>query len=167
MAGKNINKGINVEPLQEFKERVKKDSSQADRNPTMVGKWTGGDASVVHFGDLDIKIGGEGRFNPMQILLASFIACDIDMIAMHASFLGLKINELAIEATGYFNVQSYIAASDQPGSGYQNISYTVKIDAPGITQDQIDYLIERCEKSSPVGDTLTRSVLFELEFVAN
>ena len=165
--GKNLNKGINVETLLDFKERVKKDSSQADRDPTMVGKWTGGDQSLVTIGDVDTLIGGEGIPRPMQFLLASFIACDIDVIAMHASFIGLKFEELSIEASAHFNVQSYIGAAEKPGSGYDNIDYVVRIKAPGITQEQIDYLIERCEISSPVGDTLRRSIPLNLKFVAN
>ena len=144
---------------------MKKDSSLADRDPKMVGKWIGGDEALVTSGDLEILIGGEGRLNPMGMLLASFIACDIDVISMHASFIGLKIEELSIEATGHFNVQSYIGAAEKPGSGYDNIAYIVRINAPGITQDQIDYLIERCEKSSPVGDSLRRSIPLKIKFV--
>lgn len=163
----NLNKGIDIEPLIEFKELVKSDSRHADRDPKMEGKWIGGDAAKVTFGDLEIRIGGDGRFNPMQLLLASFIACDIDLIAMHASFIGLKIEELSIEASGKFNVQSYIGAANEPGSGYRNIDYVVRINAPGITKEQKEYLIERCEKSSPVGDSLNRVIPLNLEFIAD
>lgn len=160
-----LNKGIDTESILEFKESVIKDSSQADRNPTMLGSWTEGDEALVTYGDLEILIGGEGRMNPMQLLLASFIACDIDVISMHASIIGLKIEELSVEATGHFNVQSYIGAAEKPGSGYDNIDYVVRIRAPEITQKQIDYLVERCEKSSPVGDSLSRHIPLNLEFV--
>lgn len=163
----NLNKGIDIEPILAFQERVKKDSSEADRNPTMVGKWTGSDQSLVTIGEHETLIGGKGIPNPMQFLLASFIACDIDLIAMHASFIGLKVEELSIEATAHFNVQSYIGAAEKPGSGYDHIDYVVRIKAPEITQEQIDYLIERCEKSSPVGDSLSRAIPLSLEFVAN
>jgi hypothetical protein len=54
---------------------------------------------------------------------------------------------------------------DKPGSGYDQISYKVILDAPDATSEQIDYLIERCEQSSPVGDTLERNVSMTLEFV--
>ncbi len=42
-----LNKGIDIEPLLKFKERVIKDSSQADRDPTMVGSWPGGEEAPV------------------------------------------------------------------------------------------------------------------------
>lgn len=143
------------------------DSSEADRNPTMVGKWIEGDQSLVTIGEHEILIGGEGIPNPMQYLLASFIACDIDVISMHASLIGLKLEELSIEASAHFNVQSYIGAAEKPGSGYDHIDYVVRIKAAGITKEQIDYLIERCEKSSPVGESLSRAIPLNLEFVAN
>lgn len=161
----NLNKGIEIEPLEKFKQKVIADGRIADREPFMEGKWIGGDASSINFGGLELQIGGEGKLNPMQMLLASFIACDIDVLAMHSSFLGLKIEELTIEASGKFNVQSYIGAADEPGSGYNNIDYTVRIKAPSITPEQQEYLIERCDISSPVGDTLTRPVQLNLEFV--
>jgi len=167
MKKETINKGINIVPLEKFRERAIKDSHEADRNPVMKGRWTEGDEALVTYQDHEIKIGGENNMNPMQMLLASFIACDIDLISMHASFIGLKIDALEIEAQGHFNVQSYIGAADKPGSGYDHIHYTVRLKASGITQEQIDYLIERCEISSPVGDSLTRAIPMKLEFIAD
>jgi len=86
---------------------------------------------------------------------------------MRASFLGLKIESLSVEATGHFNVQSYLGLENKPGSGYDAITYTVRIRVPGARQDQIDFLRDRCEKSSPVGDSLTRPIEMKLEFQAS
>ena len=69
---------------------------------------------------------------------------------------------LSVEASGHFNVQSYMGLEDKPGSGYDQISYKVTVDAPDATPEQIAYLIERCEQSSPVGDTLARNVAMHL-----
>lgn len=163
----NLNKGIDIGPLLAFKEEVRNDSSNADRNPTVVAEWVGGDQSKINMDGIETYLGGEGYLNPMKMLLACFAACDVDVIAMHASFLGLKIESLSIEATGHFNVQSYLGIKDTPGSGYDVISYTIRIEAPDVTQEQIDYLIERCELSSPVGDTFERAVPMKLEFIPN
>jgi len=162
-----LNNGIEVEPLLAFKEKVANDPTNADRNPEVVAEWVGGDQSKISMDGVETYIGGDGYLNPMRMLLACFAACDVDMIAMHASFLGLKIENLSIEVTGHFNVQSYLGLENTPGSGYDDIAYTIRINAPDITQEQIDYLIERCELSSPVGDTLERVVPMKLEFVAN
>ena len=115
---------------------------------------------------IETYLGGEGYLNPMKMLLACLAAWDVDMIAMHASFFGLHIESLSVEASGHFNVRSYLGLDDVPGSGYDGISYTVRINAPDIAQEQIDYLVERCERSSPVGDSLARSIPLKLGFVA-
>ncbi len=84
---------------------------------------------------------------------------------MHSAMIGLEVKSLSVEASGHFNVQSYMGLEDKPGAGYDQISYKVILDAPDATPEQIDYLIERCKKSSPVGDTLERSISMTLEFV--
>jgi hypothetical protein len=81
-----------------------------------------------------------------------------------ATMIGLEVNSLRVEASGHFNVQSYIGLEDKPGAGYDQISYKVVLDAPEATPEQIAYLTERCERSSPVGDTLARKVAMTLEF---
>ena len=147
-----------------FKDTVEADSSKADRWPTVVAHWDGKAASRIQFEDKEAHIGGRGELNPMQFVLAAFAACDVDLVAMHATMIGLEVNSLRVEASGHFNVQSYIGLENKPGSGYDQISYKVILDAPDATPDQIAYLVERCEQSSPVGDTLARNVSMTLEF---
>ncbi len=152
------------ETLFSFKDTVEADSTKADRWPTVVAHWDGKAASRIEFEDKEAHIGGRGELNPMQFVLAAFAACDVDLVAMHATMIGLEVDSLSVEASGHFNVQSYIGLENKPGSGYDQISYKVILDAPDATSEQIDYLIERCERSSPVGDTLARSVAMTLEF---
>ena len=159
--------GVNVAELLEFKNVCKQDSTRADRNPALVAHWEGGSRSRVEFKGMAVHLGGDGEFNPMQMFLATLAACDVDLIAMHASFLGLKIESLSVEATGHFNVRSYLGLDGAPGSGYDGISYTVRLSVPGATPAQIAHLRERCERSSPVGDSMARAIPLKLEFTAN
>lgn len=158
-----INK-VNVKALLDYKKSVEKDSSKADRNPKMIANWIGGDRSRVDFGDISVTFGGENEMNPMQMLLATLASCDVDLIATHASILGLKIENLSVEVSGHFNVQAYLGLENVPGSGYDSISYTVNITAPNATSEQIDYLRKCCERSSPVGDSLTKKIPLKLKF---
>ena len=159
--------GVNVTELLEFKDRVAQDSTKADRNPMLIAHWVGGSRSRVEFKDKVVHIGGDDELNPMQMFLATLAACDVDLVAMHASFLGLKLESLTVEATGHFNVQSYLGLDNAPGSGYDAIAYTVRLSAPGVTPEQIALLRDRCERSSPVGDSLTRAIPLKLEFEAD
>ncbi|HEY5669093.1 MAG TPA: OsmC family protein [Anaerolineales bacterium] len=159
--------GINVAELLEFKNICKQDPSKADRDPVLVAHWVGGSRSRVEFKDKVIHLGGDDEFNPMQMFLATLAACDVDLVAMHASFLGIKIESLSVEVTGHFNVRSYLGLEGAPGPGYDSISYTVRLSAPNITPEQVAQLRERCERSSPVGDSMARVIPLKLEFTAN
>jgi len=158
--------GVNVTEMMRFKDMVAKDSTRADRNPALVAQWVGGSRSRIEFKDKVVHMGGDDDLNPMQMFLAALAACDVDLVAMHASFLGLKIESLSVEATGHFNVQSYLGLDSAPGSGYDAIAYTVHLSAPGVTPEQVAHLRERCERSSPVGDSLRRAIPLKLEFAA-
>jgi uncharacterized OsmC-like protein len=159
--------GVNVPALLEFKNICAQNPENADRNPALVAYWEGSSRSRVEFKGMTVHIGGDDEFNPMQMFIATLAACDVDLIAMHASFLGLKIESLSVEAMGHFNVRSYLGLDEAPGSGYDNISYIVRISIPGATTAQIAYLRERCERSSPVGDSMSRAIPLKLEFAAN
>ena len=159
--------GVNVTEMLEFKNLCRQDPAKADRDPVVVAHWVGGSRSRVEFKDRVVHIGGDDELNSMQILLAALAACDVDLVAMHASLLGLKIESLSVEATGHFNVQSYLGFEGTPGSGYDAISYTVRLSVPGASPEQVAHLRERCERSSPVGDSLARQIPLKLEFESN
>jgi hypothetical protein len=90
----------------------------------------------------------------------------VDVIATHAALIGLPVEGLEIEATGHCDLRAYLAIDQAPGSGYDQITYRARLRAPGATAEQLAYLTERCERSSPVGDTLVRSVPVKLELDA-
>jgi uncharacterized OsmC-like protein len=157
--------GIAIGKWQQLREHVQRDPLRAERNPTAVAQWVGEQRSRIEFGNIVTHLGGQGELNPMQTLLASLAACTVDLIALHASLLGIQVESLSVRATGHFNVRSYLGCDDVPGSGYDTISYTVRLCAPSATQEQIAYLRERCEHSSPVGDSLARPIRMNLEFI--
>ena len=150
--------GVDVDELDGFKEAVVADAGQARSDPRVTARWLGGDASRVECGPAGVEIGGEGNLNPMQALLASLAACEVDVIATHAAVIGLRIEELELEAAGHFDLRSYLGVENAPGSGYQEVTYRARIRAPEATPEQLAYLRKRCQLSSPVGDTLERRV---------
>lgn len=159
----NLN-GVDVEATREFVEAVGGDPVRADRSPTVVARWLGGSRSEVRCGDDVATIGGDGELNPMRMTLASLAACDIDLVAMHAALLGIEIEDLQVEATGFFHVRRYLGLEAPTGAGYQHVRYIVRIKAPAATEDQLVRLRELCETGSPVGDTFERVVPLTLEF---
>lgn len=157
---------IDVEQLRGMQERLKADPTVGNKEPTVLARWIGGGSAEITAGDRKMKIGGEGNLNAMQALLASLAACDIDVILMHAALLGLTVEDLRIEVSGKFNTAGFYGIGEG-GSGYENITYTIHLKAPGATPEASEHLRERCERFSPVGDSLTRAVPLTLIIESN
>lgn len=155
--------GLDVDELEGFKQLVSANPNEARQDQRLVARWLGGDASHIECGAATVMLGGDGNLNAMQALLAGLAACEIDVIATHAALTGLEIAGLEVEATGHFDLRSYLGLDDAPGPGYDEITVRARLRAPDATADQLDYLRRRCERSSPVGDTLVRSVPVTLE----
>ena len=103
----------------------------------------------------------------MKLLLASLVACDVDLVVSRAALLGVEIESLMVEATGHFNVRRYLGLDAAAGPGYERIAYTVRLKTRGGTSVQLAELRRTCEHASPVGDTLQRQVALSLRFDAS
>lgn len=157
--------GYDVEHLEGYIERIRHDRSVADRHPVVVAHWEGASrARIETERRKGFHLGGDDEFSAMQAIIGALAACDVEVVATHATLLGLEINELHVEATGYFNVASLLGVDSPTDAAYESISYKVVIDAPGASQDQIDRIKQACERSSPVGDSLRKAIPLTLEF---
>jgi len=161
MAGEEIINGMNVAELREYIDQVRKDPSEAERNPKIVAKWLGGSRAQVEQEGVVIHMGADQDPSAMWMFLASLAACDVEVVATHASLLGLKLESLEVEATGHFDIQRLLGL-DGPEPGYDRIAYTVRLRAPGATSEQIERLRAMCERGSPVGDSLARAIPLKL-----
>ena len=151
-------KQADVTDVKAFADQVRVTPELADREPHVTARWMGESRAVVTFGSASLHLGGDGELNPMQALLGTLAACDVDLVSMHAAILGIEVIELWIEASGRFHVARYLGLDSERPAGYQNIDYTVHLRARGASLEQIARLRELCETSSPVGDTLSRAV---------
>lgn len=161
--------GFNVERLQKRKEMGAKDPSALVADFEVKAHWEGRARSRVQETQegASIYLGGDGELSPMDAVLGSLAACDVHLIAMHAAMIGLKIEELYIEAKGKADMGRFLGLDQAPGSGYDEITYTVHLRAPGATPEEIAYLKEKCETASPVGDTIAKTVGMKLVFKTN
>lgn len=158
------NHGVDIDKILTVREEIKQDPSKADRNKSLTAEWIGRFRSKIKFADTgqEVCLGGKDEPNAMQMLLATLAACDVDLIAMHASRLGLEIESLSVAVSGHYNITSYVGIESTEGSGYDRISYTIHVAVPRATSEQIAYLRERCSRSSPVGDSLSRAIPLHL-----
>ena len=161
-----LNKGLDMEVYNGFKEKVLEDRTNADRDKTAVARWVQGEETRVVLGDNEVTLGADDGLSSMEMLLTSFAGCDAAMVALHASFMGLKVKSVTVEVNGHYNVAAYLGIEDVPGAGYDRMSTKVYIDAPDATPEQLAYLKHICETGSPVGDSLTGPIPIDLEIIA-
>jgi uncharacterized OsmC-like protein len=163
--GQRLN-GMDVDELREYIDSVTVDGAQADREPTVTARWVGGTRAEVMstLGGPPVYMGGDHDPSAMGILLRALAACDVEVIATRATLLGIEIEELTIDAKGYFNVARYLGVEAPSSAGYQRASYIVHLKTKGgVSPEQIADLSAALE-ASPVGDTFERNVPVSFEF---
>ncbi len=165
--GGSVN-GVDVGELREYIAAVESDTTTADRNPVVVAQWVGGTRAEVtsSLGGQPVYMGGDDDPSAMGMLLRTLAACDIEVVANKAALLGVEIEDLSVEARGYFNVRRYLGLTSDEGPGYQRVSYTIRLRAKNATTEQIEAIRQAVAEGSPVGDTLERSVPVSMEFEA-
>jgi uncharacterized OsmC-like protein len=163
--GQRLN-GLDVDELREYIDSVTADAAQADRDPMVTARWVGGTRAEVMstLGGPPLYMGGDHDPSAMGILLRALAACDVEVVVTRATLLGIEIEDLTIEAKGYFNVAGYLGVEAPSGAGYQRASYTVHLKTKGgASPEQIADLRAALE-ASPVGDTFERNVPVSFEF---
>ena len=160
--GRTLN-GLDAEELEKDVAMLKGDHEKRRSKARLTAEWVGGTrARVYSRSGREIFIGGERDFGGMSAALASFLGCEIDVIATHATLRGIELEKVTIEANGEFDLSRYMRVGEEPGPGYENIDYTVRIKAKNATREQLAELVKLCETASPVGDTMTRHVPLHL-----
>ncbi|HLB45256.1 MAG TPA: OsmC family protein [Candidatus Limnocylindrales bacterium] len=160
--------GVDVGELREYIEAVAADVTRADRNPVVVATWVGGTRAQVMsaLGGPPVYMGGDDDPSAMGMLLRTLAACDVEVIANRAALLGVQIEDLSVEARGYFNIKRYLGLEAKHGPGYQDVSYTIRLKTKGASPEQLEEIRRACVEGSPVGETLERPVSVSMEFEA-
>ena len=158
--------GYDVRVLRGHIENVKRNLEKAERNPVVTAHWVGKSEARIEGEGFTMSTGGEGQPSSMKALLGALTGCDVELIALHATLLGIQLERLTIEARGHFTVQRLYGIEDGPPPGYDQITYTIKLSAPGATAEQLEHLRRAVEQASPVGDSLSRAIPLTLEFDA-
>jgi uncharacterized OsmC-like protein len=154
--------GFDVKDFRQYIEQVRKDPSAGERNPKIVAQWVGGTRSRVEKDGVVVHMGGDEDPSAMWMFLASLTACDVEVVATHASLLGIEIEHLEIEAKGHFDIHRLLGL-DGPPPGYDKIGYTIRLRARGATTEKIEALRRVCERASPVGDSMSKAIPLRLE----
>jgi uncharacterized OsmC-like protein len=158
--------GISVEELEDDVATLKSNPERCHVSRQLTAEWLGGTrARVVTPKGVELYIGGKSEMGAMSAALASFLACEVDLLATRATREGIELEKLTIEGKGLFDLAKYYGIAKRPSPGFKKIEYTVRVRAKNATRRQIKQLARLSETSSPVGDTLKRKVPVKLNVV--
>ncbi len=156
--------GMDIEELNNDINMLKQNPTYCQISQKMTGEWIGGIRSKITAGNKELFLNGDEEFSSMAATQASLVACEIGVIATHATLRGIELERIFFESEGQFNVARPYTVDNEPDPGFQNLNYTVKIKAKNATPEQLTQLLKLCETHSPVADSLERKVPIKLKF---
>ena len=155
-----------MEELENGVAGLKSNPEKCQASRKLTAEWAGGTRARVYTPKgIELYIGGKGELGAMSATLASFLACEVDLLATRATMERIELEKLTVEGNGFFSLARYYGVAKKPSPGFKRVEYTIKIKAKNATPRQLKRLTRLCETDSPVGDTLKRKVPVELKVV--
>ncbi len=139
---------------------VRAEPARAERSPRLAAEWLGGDRSRVQIDGKTLDVSGPEHLDPMQLVLAAYASCVIELIATHATLMGLAVQSIELGLDAHFDIRTYLGLVG-PSPGYDRLALAVRLRAEGITTDQVNRLQDAIERASPVGATLADPLRIE------
>ena len=108
--------------------------------------------------DMARALGGEASApSPGWLMRAAVASCDAVLVAMQAAEEGVTLDRLEAHVTSESDDRGLVGGADVP-AGPERVSLTVSLSAAGRSQDELEALVRRALKRSPVSEALSRSV---------
>jgi uncharacterized OsmC-like protein len=171
----NVVNGINVDDLFALIDGVKRDAATGKTNWHVTTTWQGqarSRAEIESYGiggekvprrfSIDIdeprELGGSNSFaNPQEHLIAALNACMTVGYVAQCAVRGITLESLAIETDGEIDLRGFLGIDPAVPSGYENLSYTVRIKGNG-TKEQFAEVHQAVMATSPNFYNLSRAV---------
>ncbi|MFD8247283.1 OsmC family protein [Nocardia sp. NPDC059691] len=98
--------------------------------------------------------GADTAPNPVEVYLASLIACQVVTYRFWAQRLGITIGELAVSAEGDLDVRGFFGLDENVRPGFQAVRVTVRLSGPE-TEQRYAELQQAVDAHCPVLDLTT------------
>ncbi|MEU4343157.1 OsmC family protein [Nocardia sp. NPDC023852] len=98
--------------------------------------------------------GADTAPNPVEVYLASLIACQVVTYRFWAQRLGITIDDLAVTAEGDLDVRGFFGLDDAIRPGFQVVRVTVRVSGPE-TEQRYTELQQAVDAHCPVLDLTT------------
>ena len=174
--------GINVDDLLALIDGVSRDAVNGNTRWRVTSVWQGQTHSRAHVEgfalggqqvsrqfsiDIDepYELGGSNRFaNPQEHLLAALNACMMVGYAAQCAVRGITLEKLEIETSGKIDLRGFLGLDASVPSGYENLSYTVRIKGSG-TKEEFAEIHEAVMATSPNFYNVSRPVTLKPSLV--
>lgn len=142
---------------------VAQDPSRAAAQFTATGRSTGSvatDVSTRQHGfvvDEPASLGGDdSATNPVEYALGSLIGCQVVTYRFWAARLGIRLDDVTIEAVGDLDVRGFFGLDDDVRAGFGEIRLDVRLTGPE-TQERYAELHAAVDAHCPVLDLFTNA----------
>lgn len=158
--------GIDVEAFGHFSDTVEKNPDNAGAKFSVHTEWKGQTRTVAavksyellgqtHQRNFTIEadephelLGTNTAPNPQELLMAALNACLAVGYSAVAAKMGITVRSLEIDTTGELDLRGFLGLDDKVNPGYDEVQYTVSIDADG-TDEQIEQIHQAVMGISP------------------
>ncbi|RDS80380.1 OsmC family protein [Dyella psychrodurans] len=122
--------------------------------------------------DMPGELGGSGdQVTPGWLFRAGVASCLATCIAMNAAAEGIALTRLEVSVHSRTDTRGFFGMLDGNGdpvfAGPSDMQWRVRIDAHGVTSEQLRHLVERSHRSSPISCAVENALRIDLHIDAN
>jgi uncharacterized OsmC-like protein len=155
--------GVDADALRATIEKVNENPEEGHFIFRATTAWASGAHSVTSVRNFSLEadeplslLGTDLATNAVEQVLAALGGCLTVGVIYQAALSGIRLESLAFEIDGYLDIRGFFG-NDEAEPGYQWIMVTVRMQAD-TTRDEVEKLLARAARTSPVMDIITRGV---------
>ncbi|WP_256840343.1 OsmC family protein [Ornithinimicrobium faecis] len=103
-------------------------------------------------------LGTDTATSPAEHLLQALAGCYTVTLTANAASMGIELEGYRLELEMDLDLAGFLGVDPDTAPGASAIRVRIKLEAPNSTQDELQELVRRVEKRSPIRDTLVRPV---------
>jgi uncharacterized OsmC-like protein len=156
--------------IAKFKFRVNNEWLGCGHNRTTVKDFHGAFEDIDHEQtfvlDCDeppLLLGQDKGANPVEHLLNALAGCVTSGIVHHAAARGIEIQEIESSIEGDIDLHGFLGIDPNVRNGYQGIRMNFRIKADGLSDEEINEIVNFGPSFSPVYNTVSEGTKIEVK----
>lgn len=149
--------------------RISTDTAQARLTYQAKGTGVGSVATVITAGKHEFNVdepaglaGDDSAASPVEYALGALISCQVVVYRLYAHQLGIRFDDISIDAEGDLDVQGLFGADKSVRPGFGAVRLSINISGPE-TQERYDELRRTVDEHCPVLDLFANPTPVSIE----